>query len=137
MARGALTLASNVAIAVGSIKLISAAISGAREQMAQMVAIADKAQNLGVSPAFLQAFTAEAKKLKVEASELELALEHAFQATKEVSPIDINEWETGKEKITDVEKALRVYNETLAKAAGQRLEGLVLFRVAKTQEEKI
>ncbi|WJR76018.1 hypothetical protein [Bradyrhizobium sp. NP1] len=137
MARGALTLASNVAIAVGSIKLISAAISGAREQMAQMVAIADKAQNLGVSPAFLQAFTAEAKKLKVEASELESALEHAFQATKEVSPIDINEWETGKEKITDVEKALRVYNETLAKAAGQRLEGLVLFRVAKTQEEKI
>lgn len=137
MARGALDLAGKVALAVGAYKLMTAAISGAREQMQEMVDIADKAQNLGVSPAFLQAFTSEAKKLKVEAGELESALDHAFQATKDRSPIDIGEWTVGEEKITDVEKALRVYNETLAKAAGQQLQGLVLFRDAQIQEEKI
>jgi hypothetical protein len=137
MARGAVELAGKVALAVGAYKLMSAAISGAREQMQQMVDIADKAQNLGVSPAFLQAFTSEARKLKVEAGELESALDHAFQATKDKSPIDIGEWSVGEEKITDVEKALRVYNETLAKVAGQRLQGLVLFRDAQTQEDKI
>lgn len=137
MARGAVELAGKVALAVGAYKLMSAAISGAREQMQQMVDIADKAQNLGVSPAFLQAFTSEARKLKVEAGELESALDHAFQATKDKSPVDIGEWSVGEEKITDVEKALRVYNEELAKAAGQRLQGLVLFRDAQTQEDKI
>jgi hypothetical protein len=137
MARGAVDLAGKVALAVGAYKLMSAAISGAREQMQEMVDIADKAQNLGVSPAFLQAFTSEAKKLKVEAGELESALDHAFQATKDKSPIDISEWSVGEEKITDVEKALRVYNETVVKAAGQQLQGLVLFRDAKTQEDKI
>ncbi|GAB9248263.1 phage tail tape measure protein [Bradyrhizobium diazoefficiens] len=137
MARGAVELAGKVALAVGAYKLMTAAISGAREQMAQMVEIADKAQNLGVSPAFLQAFTSEARKLKIEAGELESALDHAFQATKDRSPVDIGEWTVGEEKITDVEKALRVYNETLAKTAGQQLQGLVLFRDAQTQEDKI
>ncbi|WP_256807144.1 hypothetical protein [Bradyrhizobium sp. Bra64] len=137
MARGAVDLAGKVALAVGTYKLMTAAISGAREQMQQMVDIADKAGNLGVSPAFLQAFTAEARKLKVEAGELEAALDHAFQATKDKSPVDIGEWSVGEEKITDVEKALRVYNEELAKAAGQRLQGLVLFRDAQTHEDKI
>ncbi|MCA6124570.1 hypothetical protein J6500_22130 [Bradyrhizobium sp. WSM 1704] len=136
-ARFAAPWTAQVAVIVGSIKLISAAISGAREQMQQMVAIADKAQNLGVSPAFLQGFTNEAKKLKIGVDDLEGALAHAFDATKEKSPIDVNEWTVGEEKITDVEKALRVYNETLAKAAGQRLEGLVEFRNATDQDQKI
>lgn len=137
MARGALDLAGKVALAVGAYKLMTAAISGAREQMQQMVDIADKAQNLGVSPAFLQAFTSEARKLKVEAGELESALDHAFNATKDKSPIDVSEWSVGEEKITAVEKALRVLNETAAKDAGQQLQGLVLFRDAQTQEDKI
>ncbi|KYH00123.1 hypothetical protein [Bradyrhizobium sp. DOA1] len=137
MGRGAIDLAGKVALAVGAYKLMTAAISGAREQMQQMVDIADKAQNLGVSPAFLQAFTAEARRLKVEAGELESALDHAFQATKDRSPIDIGEWSVGEEKITAVEHALRVYNGTLAKTAGQTLQGLVLFRDAQTQEDKI
>ncbi|RZN10293.1 hypothetical protein CWO91_13960 [Bradyrhizobium genosp. SA-3] len=137
MARGAVDLAGKIALAVGAYKLMTAAISGAREQMQQMIDIADKAQNLGVSPAFLQAFTSEAHKLKVEAGELESALDHAFQATKDRSPVDIGEWSVGEEKITAVEKALRVYNETLAKATGQQLQGLVLFRDAQTQEDKI
>lgn len=137
MARGAVDLAGKVALAVGAFKIMTAAISGARDQMQQMVEIADKAGNVGVSPAFLQAFTSEARKLKVEAGELEFALDHAFQATKDRSPVDIGEWSVGEEKITAVEKALRVYNETLAKTAGQRLQGLVLFRDAQTQEDKI
>ncbi|OKO88049.1 hypothetical protein AC629_10885 [Bradyrhizobium sp. NAS80.1] len=137
MARGVVELAGKVALAVGAYKLMTAAISGAREQMQQMVEIADKANNVGVSPQFLQAFTKEATKLKVEAGELESALDHAFNATKDRSPIDIGEWSVGEEKITEVEKALRVYNETLAKTAGQQLQGLVLFRDAKTQEDKI
>ncbi|MGC0326202.1 hypothetical protein ABIG06_006831 [Bradyrhizobium sp. USDA 326] len=137
MARGAVDLAGKVALAVGAYKLMTAAISGAHEQMQQMIDIADKAQSLGISPAFLQAFTSEASKLKVEAGELESALDHAFQATKDRSPIDVGEWSVGEEKITAVEKALRVYNETLVKDAGQQLQGLVLFRDAQTQEEKI
>src|SRR5438309_323667 len=52
-AKSALGLATNVALVVGSFKLMTAAIAGAREQMQQMVDIADKSQNLGVSPAFL------------------------------------------------------------------------------------
>lgn len=135
MARGAVELAGKVALAVGAYKLMTVAISGAREQMAQMVEIADKAQNLGISPAFLQAFTSEARKLKVEAGELESALDHAFQATKDKSPIDISEWDFAGQKITDVEKELQVLNATMEK--GQRLQGLVLFRDAQTQEDKI
>ena len=135
MGRGAVDLAGKAALAVGAYKLMTVAISGAREQMQQMVDIADKAQNLGVSPAFLQAFTAESRKLKVEAGELESALDHAFQATKDRSPVDIGEWSVGEEKITAVEKALRVLNATMEN--GQRLEGLVLFRDAKTQEDRV
>lgn len=134
-ARMALGVAGKVALVVGSFKLMSAAIDGARQQLQDMVAIADKAQNVGVGPAFLQAFTSEARKLRVEAGELEAALDHAFSATKERSPIDIGEWSVGEEKITVVEKELRVLNATMEK--GQRLDGLVLFRDAKTQEDRI
>jgi hypothetical protein len=103
--RMALRYAGNIAVVVGSLKLMSEAISGARDQMKEMVGIADKAQNLGVSPAFLQGFTAEAKKLKVEAGELESALSHAFGATNEKPPVDIDQWTVGEERITGVEKA--------------------------------
>jgi len=119
------------------IDLVSAAVSGARAELVDMVAIADKASNLNVSPAFFQGFIAESHGLKVSAEELEGALTHAFDATKEKSPIDIGKWEIGKDRITDVEAALRVYNETLAKAAGTQLKGLVLFRDADTQEAKV
>src|SRR5258708_3574827 len=110
---------------------------GARAELVEMVAIADKASNLNVSPSFFQAFLSESHGLKVSAEELEGALTHAFDATKEKSPIDLSKWETGKDHITDVETALRVYNETLAKAAGTQLKGLVLFRDADTQEQKV
>jgi hypothetical protein len=119
------------------IDLVGAAVSGARAELVDMVAIADKASNLNVSPAFFQAFLTESRGLKVSAEELEGALTHAFDATKEKSPIDLSKWETGKDRITDVEAALRVYNETVAKAAGVQLKGLVLFRDANSQEDKV
>ncbi|MDB5616172.1 hypothetical protein [Tardiphaga sp.] len=133
----ALGMVGRIALVVGSFKLMSDAIGATRDQLKEMVSIADKSQNLGVSPAFFQSFMTESQKLKVEAGELEAALSHAFGATKEKSPIDVAKWETGKEEVNSVEKALRVYNTTLAQTAGTKLEGLVLFRDADTQEKKI
>lgn len=136
-AANALRFAGQIALVIGAAKLMGDAIGAARDQLKDMVEIADKAKNLGVSGSFLQSFSAEAKKLQVEVDDLEAALQHAFNATKDKSPIDLNEWDTGKDRITEVERALRIYNATLAKAAGQQLQGLVLFRDADTQEKKI
>lgn len=130
----ALKLAGRIALVVGAVKLMGDAIGAARDQLKDMVALADKAQNVGVSSAFYQQFTAEAKKLRVEVGDLDAALSHAFSATKDRSPIDINQWESGEEQINAVEKALRVYNQTLA---GGKLEGVVLFRDADNQEKKV
>lgn len=136
-AANALRFAGQIALVAGAVKLMGDAIGAARDQLKDMVEIADKAKNLGVSGSFLQSFSAEAKKLQVEVDDLESALQHAFNATKDKSPVDLNEWDTGKDRITEVERALRIYNATLAKAAGQQLQGLVLFRDADTQEKKI
>lgn len=133
----ALQLAGRVALVVGAAKLMGDAIGAARDQLKDMVDLANKAQNLGVSSSFLQRTRAEAKGLQIGVEELDGALAHAFNATKDKAPVDLGKWDTGKDRITDVERALRIYNETLAKAAGQRLEGLVLFRDADTQEQKI
>lgn len=117
--------------AVGA-KLLQDAINATRADLEKMVAVADKAANSNVSPVFFQSFVSEAEKLKVSADELEGALGRAFEATREKSPINLSEWETGKEKITEVEKALRVFNTSVVE-----LEGLVLFRDAQNQEQKI
>lgn len=133
----ALRMTGQIALVVGSFKLMADAIGAARDQLKDMVDLANKSQNLGVSSSFLQSFRAEAKKLQVDVDDLDGALQHAFNATKDRPPIDLSQWSVGEERITDVEKALRVYNATVAKTAGQQLEGLVLFRDAKTQEDKI
>ncbi|QDM32019.1 hypothetical protein FNL55_12285 [Tardiphaga sp. vice352] len=133
----AIGMVGRVAVAVGAFKLLSDAIGATRDQLKEMVSIANSSQNVGVSPAFFQSFMTESQKLKVEAGELEAALSHAFGATKEKSPIDVSKWETGKEEVNGVEKALRVFNATVAKAASVQLDGLVMFRDADTQEKKI
>lgn len=133
----ALRWVSQVALIVGALKLMGDAVGAAREQLKEMVDLANTAQNVGVSSSFFQRWSAEAKKLQVDTSDLEAALSHAFNATKDKAPVDLSKWETGKDQITDVERALRIYNETVAKAVGQRLEGLVLFRDADTQEKKV
>ncbi|MFZ5690532.1 MAG: phage tail tape measure C-terminal domain-containing protein [Pseudomonadota bacterium] len=107
-------------------------IGQAREQLSEMVDVADKARDRGVGGNFFQRFIAESNRLKVEAGDLEQALSNAFRATQERSPINLSEWETAGETITEVEKALRVYQAT-----GTKLEGLVLFRDAQSQEQKI
>lgn len=134
-ALGPLAIAAGVT--VESIKLLDDAFKAALLDIERMVSIAEKSANLNLSPSFFQEFLLESKKLKVSTDDLESALKSAFEATKEVSPIDLDKWETGKDKITDVETALRVYNETVAKAAGTHLQGLTLFRDASTQDAKI
>ncbi|MBC7580878.1 MAG: hypothetical protein H7312_26490 [Tardiphaga sp.] len=101
----AIGMVGRVAVAVGAFKLLSDAIGATRDQLKEMVSIANSSQNVGVSPAFFQSFMTESQKLKVEAGELEAALSHAFGATKEKSPIDVSKWETGKEEVNGVEKA--------------------------------
>lgn len=118
-------------------ELVTGIVRSAREQIAAMVAVADKASNFKVSPQFLQLFEGEARKLKVTTEELDAALSHAFNATKEKSPIDVSKFEAAGERITDIELALRVYNQELEKATGKSLQGLVLFRDADTQEQKV
>jgi uncharacterized small protein (DUF1192 family) len=136
-ASGALKLAGRIALVVGAAKLMGDAIGAARAQLADMVELQNKSQNVGVSAGFFQAFSAEARKLQVDVGDLEGALQHAFNATKDKSPVDLAAWDTGKDRITEVERALRIYNETLARTKGQTLEGLVLFRDADTQEKKV
>lgn len=136
LAQAMLPLALRAVAVYQAVNLVGEAIGAARNQIADMVAVADKASKLNVSPQFLQLFEGEARKLKITTDELDAALSKAFDATKEKSPIDVSKFEVAKERITDVELALRVYNAELEKSGG-RLEGLVLFRDAGTQEEKV
>ncbi len=137
LARTALNFTALAAVAVAAFKIVGGAIDLTREKIEQMVEVADKSKETTTSAGFFQAFRSEALKLKVSAEDLEGALTHAFNATKDKAPIDLDKWEVGEERITDVEKALRVYNETLLKTSGGQLEGLVLFRDAQNQDEKI
>jgi lambda family phage tail tape measure protein len=125
-------IALGIGSAVVAAKLFGAAISATREQLAELLSIADKARDRNVGADFFQGFVSESRKLRVAVSDMEDALSHAFQATKEKSPINLSEWETAGERITEVEKALRVFNAT-----GGKLQGLVLYRDAETQEDKI
>lgn len=137
LAQALLPVATRALAAYAAFELLAGAVGAAREQIAQMVAVADKAGDRNVSPKFLQLFESEARKLKVSTEELDTALANAFNASKEKSPIDLAKWEVAGERITDVELALRVYNAEIEKATGKRLEGLVLFRDAQTQDDKV
>ena len=137
LTRTALSFAGWATASVVAVKLVGDVIDSVRQQLVDMVEVFDKARNATVSPEFFQKFTAEADKLKVSSTDLESALTHAFEATKEKSPIDLSKWEVANEQITSVEKTLRVYNATLAQTAGTQLQGLVLFRDADTQEQKV
>ncbi|MEN6535652.1 MAG: hypothetical protein ABFD89_18455 [Bryobacteraceae bacterium] len=120
-----------------AVHLVAEAVGAAREQIAAMVAVADKASNLNLSPQFLQQFEGESRKLKITTDELDTALSNAFNASKEKSPIDLGKWEVAGERINDVELALRVYNQEVQKATGKPLQGLIDFRDAKTQDDKV
>lgn len=128
LGRMATTFAAAGVVGAALVKVIGQV----REQLGQMVDVADKARDRGVGGNFFQRFTAEANRMQVEVGDLEAALSNAFRATEERSPINLGEWETAGETITEVEKALRVYQAT-----GTKLEGLVLFRDAQNQEQKV
>ena len=130
-------IAVTAAAVAAALYVVVEAVGAAREQITAMVAIADKAANLTVSPQFLQLFEGESRKLKVTVDELDTALSNAFNATKEKAPIDLAKWEVAGERVTDVELALRVYNAELEKTTGKGLEGLTLFRDAQTQDDKV
>ncbi|CAL8981541.1 hypothetical protein RHODGE_RHODGE_02834 [Rhodoplanes serenus] len=136
-ARMLLKTAGAVAGMVVAFELVGSVVGAVRRQIADMIEVAERASSLGVAPTFLQQWRSEAQGLRVDVDDLDDALNTAFRATREKSPIDVAEWETAGERITDVEKALRVYNEAIAKSAGTRLEGLVLFRDAQSQDEKV
>jgi hypothetical protein len=112
--------------------IFSKAIGTAIEQLANMVAIADKAAKVNVSPRFFQEFVLESEKLKVSAKDLEDALTHAFNAMKPPDLIDLSKWDFGTEKLSETEKILRV-----VKAEMKDFQGLELFRNAPDQEERI
>jgi hypothetical protein len=137
LAQALLPLAVRGVAVYEAFNLVSEAVAAAREQITKMVEVADKAANVNVSAGFLQEFEGEARKLKVTVEDLDTALSNAFQATKEKSPVDLAKWQVAEERITDVELALRVYNQELAKAAGTQLQGLVLFRDADNQQQKV
>lgn len=137
LAQSLVPVALRATAAYAAVMLVADAVGAARNQIERMVAIADRSGNLGLSPQFLQLFEGESRKLQVTTEELGSALEKAFDATKEKSPIDVSKWEAAGERVTDVELALRVYNAELEKANGKGLEGLTLFRDAQTQDDKV
>lgn len=137
MARSLAPVAAGALAVFAAFELVTGVVRSAREQIALMVEIADKAANFNVSPQFLQQFEGVSRNLKVTIEDLDGALQQAFRATRDVTPIDLSKFETANERITQIEFALRVYNDQLARAANTRLEGLVLFRDADNQEQKV
>lgn len=125
-------LIKGVGLATAAFVIMSGAIKATIAQLEKMVDVFDRATNVGVGTDFFQQFLFESQKMKVSADDLEEGLSRAFKTLREVDPIDLSKWETGEEKINDVEKALRVYNAT-----GEKLKSLVLFRDAQDQEERI
>lgn len=112
--------AAGASLAVGRI------IQEGRRQLEEMVEIAKKAGERNVSAEFFQGFIAEAKKARVAVDDLESALSHAFQATKE--------------KLDEINPLLQRLQEFYLAGffrAGDDARGLELFRNADTQEERV
>jgi len=104
----------------------SGAIHEARRQLEEMVEVANKAGQVNVGGSFFQQFTAAAKNLKIEAKDLEDALGHAFQATKE--------------KLDQLNPTLKKLEEFFLAgffSEGDKRTGLELFRNADSQEKFI
>lgn len=134
-ASGALALAGRLTLAVTAAKLLVGAIGNAREQLADMVKLSDRALDFGVSPVFLQAFTASAKGAEDRVQTLEKALDNAFQSLKPVINPDWSVWDQGLQKVTAVEQSMREMRELFN--TDQNSNGLDLFRSAPDQDRKI
>ncbi len=94
---------------VGAAFAMGGALQAARKQLEEMVEVGEKASRSTVSPEFFQAFTAEARKARVEVETLEQALETAFDRLKPKLDQDWSSWDVGKQKISEAEKKLREF----------------------------
>lgn len=130
--------APRLALLAGIIAIKDAAeglISATREALQTILDIAEGANRVGVSPQFFQQFLAASKSMKVEADDLEKALDHAFQAMKDKLNEKWTVFDEGLKKITTIEVALREVRELFTTDQGFR--GLDLFRAAGTQEDRV
>ncbi|MBN9470196.1 MAG: hypothetical protein J0J10_15640 [Bosea sp.] len=73
--RGVAVAAGTIAVGVGLVKLLGAATEAAAEQVERLVKIGESAKSAGVSSTFFQQWTGQARSLKVEAEDLQKALE--------------------------------------------------------------
>ena len=130
-----------ISLAAGFVafELIKAAIAGVKQELDEMLDVATKSQERGLSPAFFQQFVSGANGVEEKIKSLEAALAAAFQATKEVLNPDWSNWNAGIEntlvKVSAVEKAMREARELFT--TDQDFSGLDLFRNAKDQDSKI
>lgn len=74
----ALKFAGKIALVVGAIKLMGDAVGAARDQLKQMVDIADKAAGANFSPEFWQSWVNGAKGAEKQVALFEGALDHAY-----------------------------------------------------------
>ena len=118
-----------------AIKLTGDAIVATRERMAEMVDVATKAQDRGLSAEFFQSFVSGAKGAEDKIEAFEAALTRAFQATKPILNPDWSVWDTGVTKVTAIEKAMRETRELFT--TDQNFSGFDRFMNAQTQDDKI
>lgn len=133
-ARVAAGVGLGIGAAILSAKAIGAVIDSVREQLADVIALGDRAAAAGVSGEFFQSFIAGARNAKISVDVLEDALRHANEQTKGRLAPDWNVWDEGKRKITEVEKALTDFRELFT--TDQKFTGLDLFRDAGDTENR-
>jgi hypothetical protein len=123
-----------------TIKAIGGLVSQAKEQIAEMVAIADKAAARGVSPEFFQAFTAAGRDAVDQVKILEDALLNAFKNTRQrldpaVSPVlpDVAKQNEFNEAATRTQQIMQTTGALLI-SQGQTLEERQLATLKAMQE---
>lgn len=77
--RGVAVAAGTIAVGIGLLKVLGAATEAAAEQVEHLVKIGESAKSAGVSTTFFQQWTGQARNLKVEAEDLQKALEKLQQ----------------------------------------------------------
>lgn len=132
---GALRLVGVFGAVLTAAKLTGDAIAATRERLAEMVDVAEKAAQRGVSVEFFQSFVSNAKGAEDKIADLEAALDRAFQATKPLLNPDWSVWDQGLTKVSSLEKALRDTRELFT--TDQNFSGFDLFKNARSQDERI
>lgn len=134
-ARWALSWVGKIALVVGAVKLMGDAVTAARNQIQQMVDIADKAGSTNFSPEFWQSWVNGAKGAEKQVELFEGALSNAFQALKPVLNPDWSVWDDGLKKVTAVEEAMRGMRELFT--TDQDYSGFAQFKNATTQDQQV